>query len=616
MVLPEGWEIARAVDDRGVSLVNPGSDDPVLEVVAWNPVATELSAHAAARAHEQVLATGAAYERLEQEVIQIPGGGQAVVVRGALRTEDDGEWTALFAAYLLGRRYFILGTFVRPEQLGRVRSELFDAAARSFCLSGTEFPDPDPARPPEPPGPVEPLEPVSPPGAADPAPTNAPAVPADPPVDPVIASLIPIQPLEGVAMMAPQGWQARVDRGCIFVEPAEKPRRFGACVWPVVRSENAPLERRTVSVCRDWAQLMGARWRNVATRVEPGDPLCAISRGSLRVDGEAVLALATLSAHDGYDMLHVVYFAEDTPAAQRLNLCAIPASFRAAPVHVFGTGPQDQQRWAAADGALEADGLPGWLVSGGVRIYNGLPAIDIMGLQPRTGARFSWRQPEIPMYRDLSAALSDSGWREGSEFPPDLGAEPLILWRRSSAVEACASRARGEAGLRLTVSGEAPNAARMLEGAQGSFARASGDGIDASSLCALAPAPQVLGADCWMVASLRYEAPAGSHNDAGAALRRLIESVRVRPYWPATNEQRRILETMAAGVREAAQDLPEGSREMTGGIERWPLLVGTVPPGTDGARVVELPPGDVLPWARANDAEAARTHLPEILETW
>ncbi|NSW57929.1 MAG: hypothetical protein HPY44_18145 [Armatimonadetes bacterium] len=614
LVLPGGWVIAREVDDRGVSLVRPGSDDPVLEIIAWTPVADELSAHAAARAHEQVLAAGGTYQRIDEEIISAPGGS-ALLVRGSLDTGTDGEWTALFAAYLLDGRYYVLGTFVQPARVSDVRTRLFDAAARSFSLIGTSIPS-------------QPEELVQPAGSAGPVPPAGPVVedpalpatdPAAPPVSVTNRSIPPLadtRPMAPIRIKAPEGWLVREDRGCIFVEPSERPRPWGACVWPVVKSESAPLERRAVSVCRDWAQLMGARWRNVRTRLDSAGVPCAVCQGSLRVDGQPVLALAVVVPHDAFDTLYVVYFTPGATEAQRVALCAIPASFRADPVHTLGTGAQGDERWVATDGALESDGLPGWLVSGGVRIYNGLPAIDIMGLQPRTGARFSWRQPEIPMYRDLSPALAAAGWREGSDFPPDQGTEPLLLWKRTDVVEACANRAKGGSGLNVQVSGEAPNAARMLEGAQGSFARASGQGIDASCLCALAPAPKVLGADCWMVASLRYEAPSGSHNDAGAALRRLIDAVRVRPYWPATTEQRRALEAMIAGVREAAQDLPEGSREMTGGIERWPLLTGIVPADIDGATSVEIPPGDSLPWARVVDAQSAREQLPELLETW
>ena len=614
LVLPGGWEIDRAVDDRGVSLVRPGSDDPVLEIVAWTPVADDLSAHAAARAHEQVLAGGGRYQRLDEEIISTPGGS-ALLVQGGLATGNDGQWTALFAAYLLGGRYYVLGTFVRPERVSEVRASLFDAAARSFSLIGTSIPPQplDPIRAVEPPAPIEPPDPV----VGDPTfPPSPPVTPQVSVTDRAIPPLADSRPLDPIRIKAPEGWLVRVDRGCIFVEPSEKPRPWGACVWPVVKSENAPLDRRAVGICRDWAQLMGARWRNVATRLDSTGALCAVSRGSLRVDGQPILALATVVPHDAFDTLYVVYFTPDATEAQRLALCAIPASFRADPVHTLGTGEQGDERWVATDGALESDGLPGWLVSGGVRIYNGLPAIDIMGMQPRTGARFSWRQPEIPMYKDLSPALAAAGWREGAEFPPDQGTEPLLLWKRTGVVEACANRAEGGGGLSVQVSGEAPNAARMLEDAQGSFARASGQGIDASCLCALAPAPETLGTQSWMVASLRYEAPSGSHNDAGAALRRLIDAVRVRPHWPATTDQRRTLEAMIAGAREAAQDLPEGSREMTVGIERWPLLTGIVPADIDGATSVEIPSGASLPWARAVDADSARGNLPELLETW
>lgn len=600
MRVPEGWGILAQVEGSGVTLGPPGGGPPTLDVFVWEPVADELSAEAGALAHEQVLAARFAYTRQSHEPFVAGRRTDAILATGIVQTAGGERHASLFAAYVIGRRYFVVGTFCEVDEVGSVRAAFFDDAVRTFSRAGTRLP----------PGTtVEPAAPVTPVGPETPGPA-ARREPGVPPAREAHRDRL------GFSIEVPRGWSVSVEEGCVLVWPPGRPRDYGAAIWPLLRGENAPVQDRARRALTAWAELIGSDCRILQTRLASGQEVSAVCAGELELDGKAAQALAAFVPGRGFEVLQVAVFHPEASDEDRMALATVLASFESVPLWTAPESARTAGEWVDREGALKALVDHDWVVVGGVRLYNDMLAIDIEGRHPRSGARFSWRQPELPCYKDLSQELVAAGWREGSEFPPDRGIEPLALARRPNALAACRQRILAGGRLSIRSSGPAPRVSGLLPGGEGAFAHALGAAEEASCLCSVADAPTALGHGCWMAARLRYEGPRGMHEGAGAALRRLILSMEANPKWPAREGERKALDALLTGAREAAADLPATAPTLSPHPGVRPLLDALVARGSPDARRIRLPENITWLWNSASDVPGARLHLPELLSEW
>ncbi len=616
--LPANWEVKQIIEGRGASVGVPGDDAASLDIIAWSPVAEALTPERAAEAHEQVLAARFSYTRETLEAFTAPDGGKAVAVVGSATSADGEKFTVLWAAYVFDQRYLVMGTFCRPEQAEQVRRSFYSEAIRTFSPIGTplpSLPQPD-GFPGTSPAPVD-VTPEPPDVTPEPVDVTPDPVDVTPePVDVTPPALIEVTDRRGFTLTLPSDWEVTVEDGCIMAWPTSNPRRTGVSIWPLLNSGQASVEKRALLATRAWANRLGTRWLNLESRRDWGARAPAISLGSFEVDGRQARGLALFSPGDTLDLLEVAVFARGTTREDRLRVAEFLSSFRCRPLSLPPVSITENGKWVGADRALEAEPPPGWVLSGGVTLYNETPAIDVQGIHPETGARFAWRQPEAPMYKELTEALAGAGWAEGSQFPPDQGIEPLVLKARAPAVDGAKLSLAESTSLNATAAGRAPNASKLLPNAEAGFAHARGEHREASCLYATADAPGALGEKCWMAASLRYEGPPGAHNAAGAALRALIANVTLGAGWPASSQQREALRALLEGARLAAADLPSSSATVAAKSSVLPAFSRLMPAGAAQAQQVAVPTRGTELWRDAAQAGTPGGSLPELLAEW
>jgi len=498
-----------------------------------------------------------------------------------------------------------------------------EADAGNGAATGLVVPGPSDAVPDEPRG-TEGLVPVS--SGESPAATTGPAS-ATPGTEPTevattaeTAAQIPVVPGDldlhrdplGFALAAPSGWQVETVDGCVMSWPKERPRAGGIVVWPVVGSLTVNGEARVQYLARSWAMQLGTTWRTTSTRQSEEAQKVWVCQGETVLDGEPMVALAVLARSENLDVLSILMARADLSVEDRMTLARALSSFESVPLWVDASPAAAAGVWVAEDGALRVEGQPGWELSGGVSLYNEVPVIAIEGRHRDTGARFSWRQPEVPCFKHPSDRLLAAGWQEGAQFAPDLGVDSLVLQRRTSAIAACRQRSMGTRTLGITSSRELPAAATLLDGGEGAYASTETTELCTVCLGAVGPAPGHFGRDCWMVASLLYEGPPEALDAAGGALRSMIESVRVLDGWPATSEQRETLRARVHAAQTVAGALPQSGdpQEMAPVL---PALNHLVPDGAPEAIQGEVPAELSRIWRAASRREGAQELLPELL---
>jgi len=645
--VPDTWRLLETPTQSGAVLGGGEDPDARMEVVVWQPIASGLSAAAAAGAHEQVLGASLSYTHRSAQHFTAADGSEAVLTHGLVETADGARAAALFAAYCIDGTYYVLGTFCSPEQTEHVLATYLTEATRTFSKTGTRLPEmlvapapgthpatrptgDDPLHPQPatvttdpPPTPDDPPAPDADPGPA-PEPTatrpDLPTPPADPPpaVEDPTPSVVPRDfsihrdPL-GFAMAAPQGWAIATEDGCITCWPPERPRKAGLVIWPVL-SGQAPGEQRVQFLARSLAMRLRTTWRTVSTRRAGESDRVWVCRGEMVVDDEPLQAVAVLARSENLDVLTLLLARDGLPAADRLTLARALSSFESVPLWVDASPATTPGVWIAQDGALRADPPPGWEVAGGVVLYNEMPAIEVQGVHRGTGARFYWRQPELPCLKHPSQRLLDAGWKEGAHFAPDRGVDSLVLAARVTAVTACRDRTMAGNKVGVTKARELLTAAAMLEGGEGAYASTETAEMVATCIGAVGAAPQEFGRDCWMVATLMVEASQDTVASTCAALRAFIESVRLLDGWPATEEQRRTLRARVAGAREAVQALPPAPESADTPAPAIPALDHLVPDGSARAIQGEVPVELSRLWRLASSEDTALQQLPELLE--
>lgn len=596
LLAPPGWVVLRTVEGKGVTVGSPDGGS-WLDVLAWEPVAERLSASAAAAAHEQILSVRMSYKRQMAQPFRTPEGNEALSVLGTAQAADGRNQVGLFSAYRMDRRYLVVGTFCAPDQTTAVKSGYYDQAVLSLAPLGAATPAPTIATTPE-----------------------KPTVPA-----PVVAEPLPVVEYAGVpselvtyedglgfTVQAPSGWPVGVDEGCVLIWSPDTPVRYGVAIWPLLRTDKVVIQERAMTAVKAWAEMLGAGVRITQERLASGPELTAVLSGELRLDGTGLSFVAALVPSQALDVLQVLILGDDAPESDRCTLAQVLASFTCPALQIASQAGDGGTDWRDSTQAIQAHVDSGWLVTGGVTIYNEQPVINLVGRHLASGASFTWQQPEMPCFKSLTPALTAAGWQEGADYPPDRGTQPLVLARKLPVAELARRRSVGESGYKVVSAASTPHAAQLLKGGQGAGSTASDALGQASCLCAVAAAPAELGEDCWMAATLRYEGPRDSYQSAGAALRTLILSASVPTEAGATPQQKVALMGLIEGAKQAALDLPAKGPELAAVRKVTPAFSLLVTDNLARSRSVTFTPNLGWLWKVAADAAKGRQHLPEL----
>ena len=486
---PAGWQITQA-GEAGAVLRPPDGQGTPIEVVGWDvPPGGEPSAEAAASAEETLLYRTSPYARSSAKDYRTAAGDPALLVTGKVKGPDGKLQDALFAAFVVQKRYYIIGTFA-PEGSataaldgafgGVLRSLRFEAPSNTVAVKAeprpsaplaappTIAPAPAPevaAKPvetpapvmPEPPAPSVPAavtpvetpivtiaptrkpEPAAAPGttptpAVAPTPVPTPqtaAAPATPPPPPMTHYRSAV----GFELEHPAGWQAGVVDGHIEVtsptgDGSNLPAALAA-IWPVTA---VPAGQDAATVARQllakWPVSAGAA--NLAVRARDEGVVLA---GMVGPAGRQRRLVACCQVKGDTGLLTALVCRPESFADDLGALTAILSSFSGGP---WWTSSQAERQavtlWRdPAAKALEGAVPAGWKVRGGVQNYNGSWSL-YLDLTSNDARRLSitWQQPLTPPYRDLTTVLRNLGWQEGDKYVANPGEQPLRILSRLS----------------------------------------------------------------------------------------------------------------------------------------------------------------------------------------
>jgi hypothetical protein len=383
-----------------------------------------------------------------------------------------------------------------------------------------------------------------------------------------------------------------------------------AYIAPLTADTDLPPAARLTAAGPLLAAASGLAVKVGKTREAPGPSHAIVATAVESWRGAKTRWVLTLTPGAGVDLAQMVVATVEATPADRRVLAGVLASFQCEPLRMRQAPAPPASGWTDSSRALTLRVEDGWRLTGGVQVYNGLPAVEVWGVQPASGARFIWRQPELPCYKDLTPQLLSAGWREGDGFAPDRGTDPLSLRKRTNSADVARQRALETEGMVLESLTPGEAASALLPGSEGARAAAETVSAVAVAICAVASAPPEFGPGAWMVASLKYEGPTGAQRAAGAALRRLLETARVSPDGFATAEERASLQVTLDGARAAAGLLPAPELSATAGGPQ--ALLGAPVEAEGRALALPVPVSAGVLWRLAGDEQIGSQALPEL----
>ncbi|MGD9495326.1 MAG: hypothetical protein AB7Y46_03345 [Armatimonadota bacterium] len=620
---PAGWQILPE-PGRGARLIAPGAG-PVVEVVAWEALHRPATAEKAAVEHEGVLGRAVAYERLEASELRTDAGASALMVVGRAEAEGITDLT-IFCAYAAGNTHWVLGSFMREDDLARLRAELLDRMMRSFRPG--DRPPAGPATHVEPPA-TEPSVPAhappapEPPSAAPPEPVGAEPTlgPAPPTAEPGpsvtaagVAGAEAVPPVSaepgtpwithanpaGFSLAIPADWEVRVTQGVIAAGPAEAgAARRAVLLWPVSGTDPGGAE----ALRRLAAQVDGLELVGPPAVEDQQEGLVRLTASTDR--GERITATW---AHVGSDGLLVAVIA---PGGMRdrdfPTMARVAAGFRPGTWAARGSAEQV----IAGDRRALTWRLPvGWTSRGGVRDDDGELSIDIEALSPGGEMGVGWQQPLRPSFRALTPLLESLGWREGERYSMPEGGAGLLIYRRRTPEKlvedlllARDSPALTNVRVQTLLSDEA--VAGLLGGdeAAGEVVHVRGQAATGPRerlyLAASARARPPLAATCWEGAALRADAPEGSLAEAVAVLERMVRSA--EPTTMGASMHGNALRDLIERARSAVGAVPPELRRAASTEGLTGVLEGA---GGGAQRTWVLPPQALAYWALQGSTSA------------
>ena len=434
--VPPAWEVSREVPGRGLAMRPPGGGAWPVELAVWSASVGVRDAADVAREHERILQKAVRYERTRIQSIRTEGAGEGVYVVGVVTDRAGEEAASLFAAFLREGRGYAIGTFVEPAALEGASEAYLHPVLQRFRLKDLVTTEPTADRTPAQPEPEEtPPEPRH--TTADESPTLVPGGEASPGEGPEAPPPLtdrrePLPPVagpegRGLSLALPAGWEYETLEHVVV---ASSPTGLRAYMAPVQVSGDhlgaaAAIDLLHEVLAEDAGASLGSA--TVLARGVAGLWLhAAIDYG--RKPFEALFAL---HAEQGNGILTGVA----TPEGSLNADLAQPARLLASLEGVFaGTAtPAREERtstWADESQALACAPPEGWRLEGGVKTYDGVPAIDLRGTSE--GGWFTWSHPVRPLFRELSEPMRRLGFRDGDPYYAYEGDDPRLVMTRSA----------------------------------------------------------------------------------------------------------------------------------------------------------------------------------------
>lgn len=433
----------------------------------------------------------------------------------------------------------------------------------------------------------------------------------------------------GFSLEHPADWRVQLVEGHLeVVAPPDQGSPVpaaGVIIWPVsqltVGQDPAELGRHLLAQ----SQLVGAEAVTLRARLADDVAVLAGKTGGLGAPRRVVaccyvsrdqgMLTAAVARPQEFDqrlpaLLHVLesfdggpWWADtDMPAAKTV-LWQEPAS---------GTGS------AAHGGWLRLPVPDTWQVSGGVRLVGDVPAIAIeMHSADQPALRCLWRQPLVPLFRELTPVLRNLGWQEGDRYPANVRENALRVSARLSPQDYLTRHWLGEGPSRLenavidrlTVTQTAAPVAGQ-QNAAGVVVMLHGDAAEGprQRICMVATADAAPGGEpnCWQVGVLEAEAPAGAVAEAMAVLHEAVAGAMVAEDTPAGVAAR--LREQIGGAR-LALEAQVGPAQTA--VKHADVLA--VRNTQARGRLWLCAPDALGPWRRAQQAQAQGQSLDAIM---
>jgi hypothetical protein len=597
VAVPDDWQPPDSYGEDGMVLCPPDPRAWPVEVVLWPiPEGGAWTADAAAAAHEAVIGRAYPYTRRDSSAFLTTEGKRGLQVVGEVRTTSGRTVTSMFIAFVADEYYCAIGTFSLPDRYERALADYLQPIARSLQLAEAGHEAPPIARPT-----------VTDPPPAIVSPSHQP--PVQPRHDPTaVVSLAvphsaPLQVLgdDFVQLRAPADWQLDRSDGRWIVRPSGvRGHAMGVLIWPLVCDASDTTAADVARAALD--QWQPSRGQSFQFR-SGGEDATVSFTGIITAPAGSLQLVGTCTTDRQSALLTAIYMSPGQPDSDWRMMLETLTEVRIQPLVFARPNPKKQHHWWTPSALTELSvPIPyGWKARGQVERtadrWN--ISIEASDVGPKR-LHVAWKQPMMPLFRELSDLLISMGYKASDRYTPEAGeAHYTLLARPQSPEQLVEKYCNGQSTLRLTdtrivASNSLPELSGLLANGETEAAYVVVEGNSPLGprrnhyIIAIAPATDA-GPYIWQAAVLEAAAPAEDYQPALHALKSMIEDARFDEGYAADPALRKMLGAASRAV--SALPVAEGSltaRELL----TSPLTLLSA----DGTDKWELPLSALQPW--------------------
>ncbi len=344
----------------------------------------------------------------------------------------------------------------------------------------------------------------------------------------------------GFSLELPESWEAIVTQGRILVQPSSQARQRTALpfpqaiIWPVAHlpegQEPSSLALELLGRCNlEKSQLAALRRRSL------GQLALLAGEISKLQEPHKLVACCHVQGHQG--LLTALIAPIKEFQAYLPILLRVLNSFQGGP-WLAELSESPREIWQdPVKGWLRVPVPQGWRVRGQLLYANGRWGLSV-DLEDTSAQRLRcvWRQPVLPLFRELTPALRNLGWQEGDRYPSNTPGDYLRLlpfmapsefvqryWLSAGPyrlLEPVIEQTSCAAELTPLVAAPEATALRVL-------LRGKREGEERQRLCFVATGKAEINGEtaCWQAAILEADAPAGAIGALDKAQRILFEAI-------------------------------------------------------------------------------------------
>jgi len=626
LTVPAGWRVDNNYGDAGLVLYPPDPRAWPVELAIWAvPEGAAETAKAAALAHEAAIRRDYPYTRRESTEFRTTGDLQGQQVTGEVEAAGNQKVNCVFVAFAAAGRYYVLGTFSFPQQLDMTVSRYLAPVARDLRINA-RVPKPEPKPLPEP---VPAPEPI-------PAPQPAPVVNSQQPIVgpplPVVrptydTDITPATPAAGgkdlylisarqLQLKAPGDYKVELLDGKWLVHPeGMESTAIGLLVWPLVCRDDAPTAAQTArTALQHWSVSAG---RNFDLRPQ-GDGSAVIFSGTGSSASGQLRVLGTCTVAGDSALLTALYVVPDRAPRDWPMLVEMLGTVEVDPLPLQTVlRAPTTCKWQAPDTPGFSLPVPeGWLVRGGIVKHYDVWAISVEVLDPGPRRRYiSWKQPLVPLFRELTSLLEGLGYKETDRYVSNVGGQPYTVLSHLTPVKFLEDYWSRETRVAITD-------AHVIEQSQPDQLKYLVNATDVEAIQAVVEGTSVLGPrrnhyllaiggaqytgiHNWQAAVLEASGPADDPGTALAALRAMVEGAAISPTDGFVDPQ---VQDMVLKAKQAVTALPTIATAAMPGLDSALTLLSD-----DGTRNWQSPAGSDRMWKLVMDAHAQGRQPQDIL---